>query len=174
MGWVQETALLWSLDTFKEKTRLCEKRCRDSLAEGLSSEAPKGLCMQLREPREQETLQGREPETQELPEKQTDQLRAWEGGCERAQPAYRVTYLTLAQVQDGTENWPNLGARSLAAPCPLGIPSPIHSSHPQRCSSYYKGQVGSVGRGVAGNQKSVNRGSSKADCASWTSAELPR
>lgn len=87
MGWVQETALLWSLDTFKGKTGLCEKRCRDSLAEGLSPEAPKGLCVQHREPREQEMLQGREPETQELPGKQTDQLRAWESGCGRAQPA---------------------------------------------------------------------------------------
>lgn len=87
MGCVQETALLWSLDTFKGKTGWCEKIPRDSLAEGLRLETPKGLCMQSREPREQETLQGREPETQEWPGKQTDQLRAWEDGCGRAQPA---------------------------------------------------------------------------------------
>lgn len=115
------------------------------------------------ESKEQKTLQDREPETWELTGKQTDQLRTWEGGCGTVQPAWRFTYLTLAHVQDGTENWPSPGAKSPAAPCPQGTLSPIHSSHPQKCSFCHKGQVESVGGGVESIRKSMNLGSSKSD-----------
>lgn len=87
------------------------------------------------EPGEQETLQGREPGTQELTEKQADQLRTRDKECGTVQQARKFTYLTLAQVQGGTESRANPGAKSPAAPCPRGILSPIRSSHPQMCSS---------------------------------------